>query len=146
MSKLKQCKSLCYQLTSSKKDGLCAIVLFSPEIRAPYQENNYLFRDLLLTDQSAPRLIDHECVSNCKGVFRSPTIGNGNPLQYSCLEYLTNREWACYSPQGLKESNMTECLSTDSLILHQTAQMQLYLHIHYCPCCLLLLPILGLLN
>ena len=96
--KLKQCKSLCYQLTSSKKDGLCAIVLFSPEIRAPYQENNYLFRDLLLTDQSAPRLIDHECVSNCKGVFRSPTIGNGNPLQYSCLENLTNREWACYSP------------------------------------------------
>lgn len=98
MSKLKQCKSLCYKLTSSKQDGLCAVVLFPPEIGAPYQENNYLFRDLLLTDLSAPRPVDDESVSSCKAVFRSSTVGNGNPLQYACLENPKDRGWAGYSP------------------------------------------------
>ena len=34
------------------------------------------------------------------GSARSPGGGNGNPLQYSCLEG--------YSPKGYKESDMTE--------------------------------------
>ena len=37
------------------------------------------------------------------GLGRCPREGNGNPLQYSCLENL-----AAYSPQGLKVSDMTE--------------------------------------
>ena len=47
--------------------------------------------------------------------------GNGNPLQYSCLENSMDRKaWrATYSPWGLKESDMTELL-TLSLSLHFT--------------------------
>ena len=38
------------------------------------------------------------------GSRRSPGGGNGNPLQYSCLE----NPMAGYSPWGRKESDMTE--------------------------------------
>ena len=39
---------------------------------------------------------------------RYPGEGNGNPLQYSCLENSMNRgAWAGYSPWGHKESDMT---------------------------------------
>ena len=39
--------------------------------------------------------------------------GNGNPLQYFCLENLHGqRSLAGYSPRGHKESDMTEQLST----------------------------------
>ena len=36
------------------------------------------------------------------GLGRSPGIGNGNPLQYSCMENSMDRGawWATYSPQG----------------------------------------------
>ena len=41
---------------------------------------------------------------------RSPEEGHDNPLLYSCLEKPMDREaWrAVYSPQGNKESDMTE--------------------------------------
>ena len=40
---------------------------------------------------------------------RSPGEGNGNPLQYSCLENSMDRgAWWGYSPRGHKESDMTE--------------------------------------
>ena len=43
------------------------------------------------------------------GSGRSPGEGNGNPLQYSCLEKSHGwRSQAVYSPWGCKESNMTE--------------------------------------
>ena len=46
------------------------------------------------------------------GLERSPGGGNGNPLQYSCLENLHGqRSLAGYSPGGHKESDMTEPLS-----------------------------------
>ena len=38
------------------------------------------------------------------GLGRSPREGNGNPLQYSCLE----KSLVGYSPWGCKESEMTE--------------------------------------
>ena len=47
------------------------------------------------------------------GLGRSPGEGNGNPLQYSCLENPMNRgAWQVYSPWGRKESDTTEQLMT----------------------------------
>ena len=46
------------------------------------------------------------------GSGRSPRDGNGNLLQYSCLENTCGqRSLAGYSPWGLKESDMTEWLN-----------------------------------
>ena len=43
------------------------------------------------------------------GLGRSPGEGNGNPLQYSCLENPHGQmSLAGYRPWGLKESGMTE--------------------------------------
>ena len=39
---------------------------------------------------------------------RYPGVGNGNPLQYSCLENSRNRSLAGYSPKGLKELDTNE--------------------------------------
>ena len=50
------------------------------------------------------------------GLGRSPGEGNGNPLQYSCLENPQGqRSLVGYSPQGCKESDTTERLSTAQL-------------------------------
>ena len=52
---------------------------------------------------------------------RSPGEGNGNPLQYSCLENLHGqRSLVGYSPWGPKESDMTEQLSTVHMYLEVT--------------------------
>ena len=41
------------------------------------------------------------------GLGRSPGVGNGDPLQYSCLENpMDGADLAGYSPWGRKESNM----------------------------------------
>ena len=46
------------------------------------------------------------------GSGRSPREGNGNPLQYSCLENSVDRGawWATYSPWCHKDSDTTERL------------------------------------
>ena len=45
------------------------------------------------------------------GLGRSSGEGNGNPLQYSCLEIPMDRgAWWAYSPWGHKESEMAEQL------------------------------------
>ena len=45
------------------------------------------------------------------GLVRSPGEGNGNPLQYSCLENpMEGGAWLGYNPWGRKESDMTERL------------------------------------
>ena len=47
------------------------------------------------------------------GLGRSLEEGNGNPLKYSCLENPHGqRSLAGYNPWGLKESDVTERLST----------------------------------
>ena len=52
-------------------------------------------------------------LGSISGSGRSPGEGNGNPLQYSCLENPHGqRSLAGYSPWGCKESDMTEQLST----------------------------------
>ena len=38
---------------------------------------------------------------------RSPGEGNGNPLQYSCLDKPMERSLAGYSPWGHKEANIS---------------------------------------
>ena len=46
------------------------------------------------------------------GSGRSPGKGNGNPLQYPCLENPMDRGvWRTTSPWGRKESDTTERLS-----------------------------------
>ena len=43
------------------------------------------------------------------GSGRYPGEGNGNPLQYACLENPKDRRpWLAYCPWGHKESDMTE--------------------------------------
>ena len=50
------------------------------------------------------------------GVGRSPGEGNGNPLQFSCLEIPMDRgAWQANSPHGHKESDTTKvtpCMHT----------------------------------
>ena len=49
------------------------------------------------------------------GSGRSPRGGQGNPLQYSCLENPHGqRSLAGYSPWGRKESDTTERVSTQA--------------------------------
>ena len=53
--------------------------------------------------------------SSISGWGRSPGIGNGNPLQYSCLENFMNwRSLECCSPWGCKELDTIERLSMQS--------------------------------
>ena len=54
-------------------------------------------------------------------VMKIPGAGNGNPLQYSCLENLMDRgAWcATYSPWGCKESDTTERLTCNIILLKQ---------------------------
>ena len=52
------------------------------------------------------------------GWKRSPGGGNGNQLQYSCLENPHGqRNLAGYSPQGHKELDMTEQLSSHATVV-----------------------------
>ena len=53
---------------------------------------------------------DPRVVGLIPGSRRSPGVGNGNPLQYSCLENSMDRGVGC-SPWGCKELDMTERLS-----------------------------------
>ena len=49
---------------------------------------------------------------------RSHGGGNGNLLQYSCLENpMKQRSLAGYSPRGFKESDMTERPSIDKVVI-----------------------------
>ena len=51
------------------------------------------------------------------GSGRCPGVGNGNPVQYSCLENQMDRGawWATHSPWGPKELETTDLLSTAQL-------------------------------
>ena len=49
------------------------------------------------------------------GSGRCPGIGNGNPLQYSCLKKPMDRgAWRGYNPWGHKESDMTKQIRTEN--------------------------------
>ena len=53
-------------------------------------------------------------VGSIPGLERSPGGGHGNPLQYSCLQNPMYRSLVGYSPQGCKDSDITEQLSMHS--------------------------------
>ena len=68
---------------------------------------------------------DTKDMGSIPGLGRSPGVGNGNLLQYSCLESSMDRE--AWQSMGHKESDLTEQLSTPTqnsyveiLILHVT--------------------------
>ena len=68
-----------------------------------------------------------EDVGLIPGLGRSPGGGLGNPLQYSCLENLCGQgSLAGYSPQGCKESDMTEETQ------HTRTYVQMYTDICVC--------------
>ena len=51
------------------------------------------------------------------GLGRSPGVGNGNPLQYSCLENsMDTGVWSGYSLWNCKESDMTEHTSKQAMM------------------------------
>ena len=54
---------------------------------------------------------DTRDTSSIPGSGRSTGVGNGNPLQCSCLENHMDRSLEGYSPWGCKESDMTEHVS-----------------------------------
>ena len=63
-------------------------------------------------------------LGSIRGLGRCPGGGHGNSLQYSCLENPHGqRSLASCSPQGHKESDMTERLST--------AHTHTHTHTHY---------------
>ena len=57
------------------------------------------------------------------GLGRSPGVGNGNPLQYSCRENPVDRGAWWATVHGRKESDTTEQLSTCTYI-HMDTQRQ----------------------
>ena len=68
--------------------------------------------------ESAAHAGDARDVSSIPASGRSPGIGNGNPLQYSCLEKLHGQHsLAGYSPWSCREQDMTE-------------QLKIHIHTH----------------
>ena len=58
---------------------------------------------------------DPRDMGSIPGLGRSPGVGNGNTLQYSCLEESHGqRSLAGYSPWGRKESDMTEQININN--------------------------------
>ena len=55
-------------------------------------------------------------VGSIPGSGRSPREGNGNLLQYSCLENHGQRSLAGYSPQDRTESDTTESLALAQIL------------------------------
>ena len=65
------------------------------------------------------------------GSRRSPGEGNGNALQYSCLENPHGqRSVVGYSQRGRKMSDTTERLSTTHTYIHTYIYTYTYIHIY----------------
>ena len=84
--------------------------------------------------ESACQCRRHRDMGSIPGSRRSPGIGDGNPLQYSCLENPLDR--GTWQALGFSESDTTECLSmyaclhviTLCLILSGAASFLKWLH------------------
>ena len=62
--------------------------------------------------QSARNAEDTGDMGSIPELGRSPGRGNGNSLQYSCLNNPMERSLVGYSPKGCRESDTAEQLST----------------------------------
>ena len=60
---------------------------------------------------------DPRVAGSIPGLGRSPGEGNGNPVQFSCLENSMDRSLVDYSPWGHKESDITEQLKSESEVV-----------------------------
>ena len=75
---------------------------------------------------------DSEDVDLIPGSVSSPGEGNGNPLQYSCLENSRQRSLAGYSPWGHKELDTTEWLThTHIQLAYQYYSFKKYSLLHH---------------
>ena len=59
---------------------------------------------------------DTRLAGSIPGSGRSPGVGNGNPFQYSCLENFMNRGAWQSRVHGVTEADMTQQLSTSTVI------------------------------
>ena len=59
-----------------------------------------------------------EGIGSIPGLGRSPREGNGNPLQYSCLENPMNRGTWQATVHGVKKSDMTERVNNNNEEYH----------------------------
>ena len=84
-------------------------VVLQGQVGSPERRGNSSSKGYLEAQVSSVMLLCHHL-----GSYSGE--GNGNPLQYSCLENLMGRAaWRAYTdpiPWGLKESHMTEWLNT----------------------------------
>ena len=61
---------------------------------------------------------------------RTPGEGNGNPLQYSCLENPMDRGAWWDGPWVTKESDTTECLKNKTLVRKKKIHTTEFMHKH----------------
>ena len=71
------------------------------------------------------------------GLGRSPEVGNGNPLQYSCLKYSTDRGAWRATVHGVAESDTTEhthevYLTYNVTLVFGVQRSESVIHIHVC--------------
>ena len=80
-------------------------------MRLPFKSVDFELRDSLVAQMVKCLPAMRETRVRSPGWEDSPGDGNGNPLQYSCLENpMDGKSLVGYSPWGRKESDMTEQL------------------------------------
>ena len=102
------------------------------------------------TNSQVAQLVHSVCqCRRCKRCWydpgRSPGEGNGNPLQYSCLENPHGqRNLAGYRPLDSKESDTTERLSTQRVLLKSVCRLSSLPSLFYiCSSLSRILPVPG---
>ena len=103
----------------SPLEGLVKLTLVAIEAKTYYSDIIRIHRLLRwLSGKVSSRSAGD--VGSVPGVGRSPGEGNGNPLQYSCLENPMDggAGQVTYSPWGHKESDATEQQSAHRVRIH----------------------------
>ena len=65
-----------------------------------------------------------EDLGSIPGLGRSPREGNGNLLQYCCLEHSMDRSLASHCPWGCKGSDTTEQLTQTHTYIHTKRKLK----------------------
>ena len=90
----------------------CRTSSFQPSLQFISFPNNHGFSRWLSGKETTYQSGEIRDVGSILGLGRCPGGGNGNPLQYSCLEKSMDRGAWWASLWGCKESNMTERAGT----------------------------------